>query len=308
MNKKDQLSPRFLTFALIAMLLLSSIGAVLAADQGEEGLQITEISAYKPGFLGKPLAIVLDKAVFSQGETTNIIVGSNVPCNTKKSVLEIKKVGGSSLYTKDITSVISPCATSYVKIGIVAPSTAGDYQIGVTFYDGVGAKLFEDKTFFRVSSPTQPAACPQNYCSDWTTVQRFEFGLLQNKVCYTYDAASACRQSQQQFTRTVCDDGFELKSGACVKPSGEAVCGDRVKQTGEECDLGDDNGVCPSSCNLACRTSNCQTLPGNGEPSDDTEKDDGGEDTDNTALYVLIGAAVLGAGLYTGVIPSGKKG
>ena len=198
---------------LFFLLLLLTISVVSArTDIGGEDITVYKIESVS-GF-SQPFAIVLPKATFAPGETMPITIGSNVPCNTKTAVLTISSSSGGQLYYKDVSSLVYPCSTSYVKITFSAPATAGDYTIGVTFKDSTGKELYTDSTIFRVVKPNDPVTCPSGYCTSWTDTQRFEFGRIQQKTCYLY-AATSCDQSQVQSYRTVCDTGFVLVNNVC---------------------------------------------------------------------------------------------
>lgn len=261
-------SPNRLLLFLSLLLVLSPI-AYARTDIGKDGIVVYDISATNaPSSL---LAIVQAKETYSPGDLIEITIGSNVPCNTKAVFLVIESAEA-SLYYKDISSLFFPCSTSYVKVSFSGPANAGNYKINVIFKDSNGATLYTDSTPFSVGT----GDCPADYCTGWSTTQKYEYGTLQQKTCYTYDQSLfqlSCKQSQQQEYRTVCDSGFNLVNGACVKPDNVATCGDRVVQTGEACDAGDENGICPATCNKMCQKSNCAELP-NEPPSGDDEKDD----------------------------------
>lgn len=281
--------------AILLILLLLPL-AQARVDYGSDQLVVYEISSESG--IKQAFAIVLPKALYKSGETIESTIGSSVPCNTKYVHLTIDKSDGTQLYYKDVSSLFTPCSTSYVKITFSAPATAGNYKINVNFKDGNNQALYTDSTVFAVGT----ASCPAGYCTDWQSTQKFEYGQLQQKTCYTYDQNQQCKQTQSQFYRTVCDSGFELKNNVCVKPNNEATCGDRVVQSGEECDAGDDNGVCPSICNNMCRKSNCQELPDEqpAEKADEKENDEGNMKTGAIIFFVaffiigITGLAALG--------------
>lgn len=270
---------------LIALLVLLLLPFAHAADTGGDGITVYSIeSAGKTLF--KPLAIVLAQGSFKPGDVVSMTVGSDVPCNTKTVTLNIMSSTGGTSYFKDVTSLFYTCSTSYVKMTFSAPTTPGTYTIGVTFKDSTGAELYTDKTVFTVSSGTP--ICPAGYCTTWSVVQRYEHGTLDVKSCYTY-AQTTCAQTQSNFNRITCDSGFVQQGSNCVSAAGTPTCGDRVVQSGEECDMGVENGVCPSICNTFCKKSNCAAIPS--DPAPTAPVADTG--SNGNGLLLIIGSIIV---------------
>lgn len=65
------------------------------------------------------------------------------------------------------------------------------------------------------------------------------------------------------------DQYCDESKGGCYDPS----CGDGIKQWGEECDDGDNNGQCPAACSSSCTLNHCDTA----ECNDGADNDGDGQ-------------------------------
>jgi len=54
-----------------------------------------------------------------------------------------------------------------------------------------------------------------------------------------------------------CNGDFYDDNEFHIPTTEEPECGNGVKEDGEDCDDGDQNGLCPASCSLSCRINNC---------------------------------------------------
>lgn len=261
-------------FALLALFLLTASPVFAESQFGEDGLEVLEIKAYEPSLFerlfGSPaLAILLDKGTYEPGGVAKVTIGSLIECNTKYAYLVIESGDGSKMYSVDVSDLVKPCSTSYVSVTVRAPNTPGTYTIAVDFKDGIGKQIYRDSTVFVVAAPNTPVTCPKASCTDWTRAQTIENGYWEVKTCYAYKATTCEQYPPIQSYRTVCNSGFVIEGGErgkCVSPQSTgsnpvAVCGDAVKQSGEECDYGFENGACPATCNNMCRLSTCEQLP-----------------------------------------------
>lgn len=281
-----------LLVAVLSMLILLS--TVVAAEELKD-VQFT----VEKNPLFKPQALIPDKGVYTPGETVTITFGCYVPAQTRYVYFRVASPSGGQVYYKDMSSLFSPSTCMIVKASFTAPSTTGQYTTYADFRDGDYQVIYSDQGTFTVAAST--STCPYGYCTDWKNFQRVEFGWLQTKSCYTVaQNPPACTTTAYNAQRTVCDNGYELVNNHCVLPNNQPTCGDGIKQSGEQCDLGTMNSVCPSTCNAFCQTANCQDIPGFDECTDPfapgcTDKPgNGGGGDNNTVLYIASALLLVG--------------
>lgn len=247
--------------ALVTMTFLAITPLSRAVDEGEDGVKVLSFEVTE-GKAFSLLALIPEKSTYKPGEVVTITFGCYVPSNTRYVYFRIENTAGTQLYYKDVTSLFNPNTCTVVKATFTAPNTAGNYKMYADFRDGQNQIIYTDQGTFSVSTSTT-TTCPSGYCTNWANTQRVTNGWQQTKSCYHY-AQGTCTVTAYNTYRVVCDNGYQLgKSNQCEPiPTTAPACGDGIVQTGESCDDGMDNGVCPNKCNSFCQVSSCSTIPG----------------------------------------------
>lgn len=229
-----------------------------------------------------PLAIGFDKGWYAPGETVLATFQVGVPCNTNYVRFYVNQGSKNYFYESSSTpgsklASLSQCSSAYVQFVFSAPSVEGTFEALLSFVDGAGNVIYYDQAFFTVSLSNP--SCGSDYCGSWEDVIDLAHGVVQQKACYSVDQIS-CEQTPSISTRTVCDSGYHASSSgqSCIADSGDPVCGNSIKESGEQCDYGvSGNGDCPSTCSAACMLNTCGgTFPSQPACNDGLDNDGDG--------------------------------
>lgn len=299
---------KILTIILMSLLMLATF-SLASDDYGSDGFIMHSIEVTTTGDYGDKIpssyAIITEETTYEPGEAVRVTLGSGVPCNTRYVYVRVENPNGGTTYSRDVSDLFSPCTTSYVQMVFTAPDTIGQYDIFLDFKDGSNQPIYTDHGIFNVNTEI---VCPNAYCTNWNDVQNVENGVLQQKTCYSYiEGANQCESTASQSYRTICDAGYiqngQGASARCVAEDGTIECGNGVLETGEACDFGLDNGVCPAACNNFCQVSSCEDLPVP-DPEDPDPTNPTPKLLENGELAIGLVLVLVGLILYT---RKGKK-
>lgn len=249
--------------AILILLALVILPAVFAE------IEVLQISARKTTLLDRlPFSIVPNKVIYDPGERADVSIETAVDCNTKTAIFTITGPSGGEEYFMNVGSLIWVCSSQIFNIQFIVPDEPGKYEMKITYEDGRGVLLFQEKSYFLVSGGEQE--CPVSFCDDWKNVDFTANGFIQQQSCYVYSQSNNCNVQVDVVTRLKCDVGYEKgRQWTCKSIAGNPVCGNGNIETGEECDLGFGNSVCPAGCDLTCHDSNCADLPLPEDPNEE---------------------------------------
>jgi len=88
----------------------------------------------------------------------------------------------------------------------------------------------------------------------YKNVQECDSNILKPNSWY---CIQACAESSAPSESTQCRNVASFQTGASICGSGAPKCGNGIKETGEQCDDGTNNGSCPKTCSTNCTTNIC---------------------------------------------------